>query len=461
MKIPNTISESSKLRIAWDSVILCLIFVSCTLIPLQIVFQGWSLVKILVILYVIDLFFFVDIWLNFRTSFHHQGNEILDHRKISMHYLKSFFPIDLLSNFPFELLMLPYLLITGRGISFIIFFHLLRLLRISRLFLIFQRWERTGWINPSLLRISKFLGFIAILIHWLACIWFQVAAGAGFPYNSWVVTNGLLDADVMSQYIRSIYWTITTMTTVGYGDIVPQRNIEYIVSIVVMLLGASMYAFIIGNIASLMSNLDSGKVNHWRKMENVTGYLRGRHVPKNLVARVRDYYEYLWGRYRGLPEQTLVANLPESLRLKLLLYLAKDLLKNVPLFKYCKPSLRDALMMELKQCTYDPGSHVVKEGDIGKEIFFISEGVVEIVKKGKKKIEVLHSGDYFGHMSILLKEKRTATVVAISYCEMFVLSEKGYKKVLQNYPELRDAIKKMSSEASEKLAALIRKGVVL
>jgi cobalamin biosynthesis Co2+ chelatase CbiK len=57
-------------------------------------------------------------------------------------------------------------------------------------------------------------------------------------------------------------------------------------------------------------------------------------------------------------------------------------------------------------------------------------------------------------MSILLKEKRTATVIANSYCEMFVLSEERYNHVLQNYPELRNVIKKMASEASEKLQLL-------
>jgi hypothetical protein len=222
-----------------------------------------------------------------------------------------------------------------------------------------------------------------------------------------------------------------------------------------------MYAFIIGNVASLLSHLDSGKVNHWRRMETVTEYLRSRHVPKDLVSRVRGYYEYLWERHRGLPEHTLVGDLPESLRLDLLLCLARDLLENVPLFKHCKPPLRNALLMALKPHTCDPGSYVAREGDVGKEIFFICQGEVNIVKGVDERIGTLRNGDYFGHMSILLKERRTASVVAAGYCEMFVLSEEAYNQVQQGYPELRDVMKKMSSEASEKLAALMLEGVVL
>jgi len=454
------IHEDSMARRLWELVILGLIGVSSAMIPFLVAFQGQAFGKGAFVLYAIDLFFFVDIWLNFRTGFRREGVEISDHHEIAVHYRRSFFPIDLLANFPFELLLIFHPEATLGGISVIVLLRMLRLLRMARVFRVFRRWERTGWINPGYLRISKFLGIMVLLMHWLACGWFLVAALEQFPENSWVVECGIKDAGVSSQYIRSLYWTITTMTTVGYGDIIPKRELEFIVSMAVMLLGASMYAFIIGNVASLLSHLDSGKVNHWNRMETVTEYLHSRHVPKKLVTRVREYYEYLWDRHRGLPNYALVDDLPESLRLELLHNLASDLLENVPLFKYCKPELRDSLLIALKRHSYDPGSLVVNTGDVGMKLFFISQGEVEIVKVGER-IDVLQAGDYFGHMSILLKEKRTASVVATTYCEMFELSEETYDQVQQSYPELRDAMKKMSSEASEKQAALMLEGVVL
>jgi len=140
--------------------------------------------------------------------------------------------------------------------------------------------------------------------------------------------------------------------------------------------------------------------------------------------------------------------------------LTSDLLENVPLFKYCKPGLQDSLLIALKRNTYDPGSHIVNEGDAGKGIFFISQGNIEIVRDSQP-VGMLQSGDYFGHMSMLLKEQRTASVVATTYCETFELSESAYSQVQQSYPELRDAMKKMSSEASEKQASLMLEGVVL
>ena len=105
------------------------------------------------------------------------------------------------------------------------------------MFVIFRRWERMGRINPGYLRIAKFAAVIALMIHWLACGWFLTAAVEGFSESSWVVRHGVETAKPTVQYVRSLYWTITTMTTVGYGDITPARTAEYIVGMVVMLLG--------------------------------------------------------------------------------------------------------------------------------------------------------------------------------------------------------------------------------
>ena len=80
-----------------------------------------------------------------------------------------------------------------------------------------------------------------------------------FPSKSWVVLNGIEHSDVVTQYIRSLYWTVTILTTVGYGEITPHLNYEYVFTSLVMIIGAFMYAFIIGNIASLISTLDVQK----------------------------------------------------------------------------------------------------------------------------------------------------------------------------------------------------------
>ena len=89
----NTIRENSRFRIGWDLFVLVLIIASCLLIPFQIAFQhvtNWSGTEIV---YLIDLFFLIDIVLNFFTSYRHKGAEITDRKKTAAHYLKTLFVI--------------------------------------------------------------------------------------------------------------------------------------------------------------------------------------------------------------------------------------------------------------------------------------------------------------------------------------------------------------------------------
>ena len=248
----------------------------------------------------------------------------------------------------------------------------------------------------------------------------------------------------------------------GYGDITPSRTAEYSLSIVVMLLGASMYAFIIGTLASLFSNLDSAKSMHVNRVESVSQYLRYRHVPSKLNSRVRNYYEYLWATHRGLNADDFFSDLPRPLRLEVLLNLTKEFLNKVPLFTYCTPSLRDILLTSLQPCTYAPDGYITREGEIGKEIYFISHGKVEIVTDDGGEVHgSLEAGDYFGDLSLLLGEKRTASVRSETYCEVFVLTEKEFNRIRQEYPEFREVLKKSSAEKTEKTTELVLDGIIL
>jgi hypothetical protein len=301
-----------------------------------------------------------------------------------------------------------------------------------------------------------------LLLHWVACAWFLVPFMEGFPPSSWVVAEGIHAVDRSTQYIRSLYWVIVTTTTVGFGDITPHRNVEYVFTMLVMLLGASMYAFVIGNIASLVSNLDSAKAAFWNRVEAVNQYLRSRRVPAEVNERIRSYYEYIWAAYRGTNQQSLLADLPAPMRLDVLFHLTKDLIDQVPLFRHCTPALRSVLLMALRPEVFAPGDSIVREGEVADGIRFISRGIVDITSGEESRVHgSLEEGDYFGNLSLLLEERRTASVRARTYCDIFLLPKGDYERIKREYHEFRDVLKQVSAEKTEKASGQVIDGVVL
>jgi len=459
------VHESSRGRLAWDLWIAVLILTTAVVVPFQVAFRHEISVGGSLLIYLIDLFFLVDIALDFATSYRRAGLEITDRRAMARHYLRTMFTVDLVANLPLDALVLALGMghdVGPTAVSAVLLLRLPRLLRVVRLFVILRRYQQQSWTNTGALGIVKFLVVAALLIHWVACGWFVIAYLDGFPADSWAASEQLEQATTGTRYLRSLYWSIVTMTTVGYGDISPGRDVEYIFAIAVMLLGASLYAFIIGNLASLFSSLDQAKATFWNRIEALELYLRSRNVPRDLTEQVHNYYEYIWARHRGMKADALLDDLPGPMRLEVLLHVAHELVAKVPLFHHCSHTLRNVLLLSLRAQTYAPGSYIVREGEVGREIFFISRGRMEIItKEGEKADSVLEDGDYFGDLSLLLGERRTASVKALSYCELFVLEERSFNEIRKEYPEFREVLKKMSSEKTDKVSALVMAGIVL
>jgi hypothetical protein len=312
------------------------------------------------------------------------------------------------------------------------------------------------------LRIAQFATVLTILVHWVACAWYLIPLIQNFPADSWVVLQGLTGESGWDQYLRSLYWAVSTMTTVGFGDVTAARNVEYIVSILVMLMGASMYAFMIGSIASLVANIDSAKVRFYDRVDSVARYLESRQVSSAMTQGLYRYYDHIWQEHRGLPGDGLLTDLPDPIRLELLLELAKDMLNKVPLFIACPPALRNDLLLALRPMVLGPGVYLVREGEMPHEVYFVSSGSVEVLTGDNSEVQgTFETGDHFGLLSLTLGERRSASVRTLNYCDIYVLEAHELERLKREYPDFKDILRTIASQKSEKMSHLLLQGVTL
>ncbi len=451
------ISPNSIFKVVWEAFVLLLTLLMTIIAPIMVVYDIPSTGGFLVFDIVLTVFFTIDIYINFSTSLQVKRKIITDKKIVAKQYMKGWFWLDLFATIPFHLIF--------NVSAFIMLNRLLRFARLFRLAKLFsssssktlKRIRELPFVNPSIMRLLMLVFWILIAGHLIACGWMFIGGNPG----------GL---DPATRYIEAFYWTVTTLTTIGYGDITPIENSLRIYVMIIQLIGAGMYGFIIGNIANLIANIDVAKTQYKEKLERINTFLKYRNIPLSLQKRINDYYDYLWDNRRGYDESSVLSDLPKTLKTTVSLYLNREIIEKVPLFKGASEEFLTELILNLEPVIYTPGDYVVKKGEMGYDMFFISKGSIDVVSEDEKVVyATLSDGAYFGEIAILLSTPRTATIKAKDYCDLYSLHKDTFDQILQRFPDFASSIEKEaqrrkleleSSVASSKKAASEKKTTI-
>ncbi|MBE7439446.1 MAG: cyclic nucleotide-binding domain-containing protein [Spirochaetales bacterium] len=355
-------------------------------------------------------------------------------------YLRGWFWLDLLTAIPFHLIILDlYALQTARLAHLVRYLQVLRGARIFHSLQELRNSRPARTILPGILRLILFAFWALIGTHWIACGWLALSNQQG--------------TDLVESYIAALYWTVTTLSTVGYGDITPANSAQRIYAMIVMMLGVGAYTFVIGNVASVLGSLDFARSQLQEKQDRLMRFLRRRHVPEALQIQIADYFTYLIDHEKGYEERQLLSGLPHALYSEISLHLHFDLLKQVPFLQNADERLIRELVERLEAAVYPPDTFVFRKGDHGNSMFFISKGSVDITSgDGSILYATLHAGQFFGEMALLLKQPRTASVRAREFCELYELKRGAFRLVTDRYREFRREMEKKARERQKAAA---------
>ncbi|XP_065515981.1 potassium/sodium hyperpolarization-activated cyclic nucleotide-gated channel 3 [Lathamus discolor] len=458
----------SDFRFYWDLIMLLLMVGNLIILPVGITFfkdentPPWIVFNVLS-----DTFFLADLVLNFRTGIVVEDNTeiILDPHTIKMKYLKSWFLVDFISSIPVDYIFLIVDLETQvdsdvyktaralRIVRFTKILSLLRLLRLSRLIRYIHQWEEifhmTYDLASAVVRIFNLIGMMLLLCHWDGCLQFLVPMLQDFPEDCWVSINHMVNDSWGKQYSHALFKAMSHMLCIGYGQQAPEGMTDVWLTMLSMIVGATCYAMFIGHATALIQSLDSSRRQYQEKYKQVEQYMSFHKLPGDTRQRIHEYYEH---RYQGkmFDEENILGELSEPLKEEIINFNCRNLVANMPLFANADPNFVTAMLTKLRFEVFQPGDFIIREGTVGKKMYFIQHGVVSILTKGNKETK-LSDGSYFGEICLLTRGRRTASVRADTYCRLYSLSVDNFNEVLEEYPMMRRAFETVAMDRLDRI----------
>jgi glucose-6-phosphate 1-dehydrogenase len=122
----------------------------------------------------------------------------------------------------------------------------------------------------------------------------------------------------------------------------------------------------------------------------------------------------------------------------------REVLEKVPLFQHSDPVFLHNLAMMLKPVVFGPGEDIIRQGEMGNEMYFICRGQVEVYDKAGVRLNTLGEGDFFGELSLLFSQPRAASIRAAAACDLFVLEKADFNRVLSERPQLASAFRELA-----------------
>eukprot|EP01038_Epipyxis_sp_PR26KG_P011450 gene11450-15340_t len=391
------------IKLRWDVFIAFLIIITVMVLPVELCFVNIPKDTDSVFNWVVAIFFMMDIVLSFRTAYEdiNANAFVIVPTRVCSHYIGSWFLIDVLSGVPIDsLLQTLFVSFSSNSLASI---KLLKIFRFARLLKFFRllniqkylnKIENLTGVSPALFDMFKLFVEVFIIAHLIACCfwgissvisktrWYNVVDQS---YGDEIVTEDFQHGSLASQYLISLYFTFTTLTTVGYGDITPINMEEKILTVVVVVIGASVFGYVISNVSALVDGLNHRDYQATMRLSEITQYLQEKKVAKSLSKDILDHFRHYFKNSTAFSEDEILARLPPSLSNQIRLYQHHDKMVQIHIFRYIKNESVSLFIFQQMDVSYvSKNKYLIKQGKESNGIMFIITGLAKIIRRKPK-----------------------------------------------------------------------------
>ena len=290
------------------------------------------------------------------------------------------------------------------------------------------------------------------VVHWIGCIWYYLGFTLGIDptVTSWTKIPSMMDtaenlATGMTQlsrkYIRSVYFAVVSITTVGYGDIACSNVPETIFNIFVVLVSSGLFSALAGSMEMRLQVLERHTTDYRRMVALFNQFSESREFPLQLKERVISHYTLEWNRKKDVDEDVVLRDLPLVLRNEVEVFIKKEIIDRIHVFRCLPIELVHELAAALTFQEYLPGEIVIEEGSIGTDIYFIHSGRCRVYNNHRDFDIEKKGGDIVGERGFFGEDTRKANVQAMEKCKVYVLSTASFTEALANFPSHLEKIK--------------------
>ncbi|KAK6139608.1 hypothetical protein DH2020_026649 [Rehmannia glutinosa] len=338
-----------------------------------------------------------------------------DPKRIAWKYATSWLAFDVISTIPSELAqkISPF---RTYGL-----FNMLRLWRLRRVGSLFSRMEKDRNFNYFWVRCAKLICVTLFAVHCAGCFYYYLAAHYHDPSNTWIGKDmpDFLQRSLWIRYVTSIYWSITTLTTVGYGDFHAENTREMIFNIFYMLFNLGLTAYLIGNMTNLVVH-GTSKTRQFRDTIRAASSFAQRN---QLPARLQDQMiSHLGLKFRtdseGLQQQETLDSLPKAIRSSISHFLFYSLVDKVYLFR----GVSHDLLFQLGEY-FPPKEDVILQNEAPMDFYILATGAVVV---GEAK-----TGEICGEIGVLCYRPQLFTVRTKRLTQLLRLNRTTFLNIIQ------------------------------